>query len=100
MFQFIRSRVSLGLFLVSTVNTLIFPAVKESVSGIWIQGSRSSVSSPCLTDNGDDIPDIGPNYKDIFDSGPDHPPLELTFNDDNTFQGRAEVSYYAVICTK
>lgn len=100
MFQFFRSRDSLGLFLVSTDNTLIFPAVKESESGIWIQGSRSSVSSPWLTDNGDDIPDIGPNYKDIFDRGPDHPPLKLSFNDDNTFQGRAEVSYYAVICTK
>ncbi|XP_052682614.1 uncharacterized protein LOC128163141 [Crassostrea angulata] len=36
--------------------------VQNSLFAIYIQGSRSSVSSPWLTDNGDPLPYLGPNY--------------------------------------
>lgn len=87
-FQFICSRVLFFCY---------FPPVNESSHGIWIQGTRTSVSSPWLTDDGDDLPYIGPNYRD-FASDPSRPPLELNFNKDNTFLGGPGDSYYHVIC--
>ncbi|XP_052684104.1 hemolymph lipopolysaccharide-binding protein-like isoform X2 [Crassostrea angulata] len=38
---------------------------QNSFIGMWIQGSRSSVSSPWLTDNGDPLPYLGPTYTEI-----------------------------------
>lgn len=42
-----------------------FLSVQNSFIGMWIQGSRSSVSSPWLTDNGDPLPYLGPTYTEI-----------------------------------
>lgn len=39
--------------------------VQNSVVNVWIQGSRSSFSSPWLTDNGDPLPYLGPAYIEI-----------------------------------
>ncbi|XP_034326356.2 uncharacterized protein LOC128175345 [Crassostrea angulata] len=37
---------------------------ENSLSGVWLQGLKSSTSSPWLADNGDPLPYLGPNYID------------------------------------
>lgn len=75
-----------------------FPPVNaSSMAGFWIQGTRSSVSSPWLTEDGDELPYIGPNYSE-FNWDRDSPPLEMSFDINNRFIAMPADLVNAIIC--
>lgn len=59
--------------------------------------TRSSVSSPWLTKDGDELPYIGPNYSE-FNWDRDSPPLEMSFNTNNRFIAMPAYLVNAIIC--
>lgn len=61
---------------------------------IWIQGTRSSTTSPWLTDDKKELPYIGKNIVQ-YGTG-----LELAFSKDNSYIGQSADSYSDVICTQ
>lgn len=69
----------------------------SSMAGFWIQGTRSSFSSPWLTEDGDELPYIGPNYSE-FNWDRDSPPLEMSFDTNNRFIALPADLVNAIIC--
>lgn len=69
----------------------------SSMARFWIQGTRSSVSQPWLTEDGDKLPYIGPNYSE-FNWDRDSPPLGMSFNTNNRFIAMPEYLVNAIIC--
>lgn len=69
----------------------------SSMAGFLIQGTRSSFSSPWLTEDGDELPYIGPNYSE-FNWDRDSPPLEMSFDTNNRSIALPADLVNAIIC--